>query len=317
MEETIELRELIETIWKGKWIIAALTVSFMLLAAVVSWFVLPEKYESTATVQVASEVQDTGIMSSYVAAEFTPSIFSQRIQNEQLMNEALEENGSDDEFHASNLSATVQSNTNLIDLNYTSSSADKAHDHLELFINKTKERMNTSVKNTLNQLEETYTAESEQLSSEIETIVEKYNNIIVSNELPEILIMQTMVNSQIILSINDTQTQALTKVDGKLHNELMQMQAEIESKSTEYRKVLDQYQSVKTGLDSFRPDPFIRVIVEPTLAENPASPNKTLNVAIAMVIGLMAGVGIVFFREYWKNSAPTSGSRNNSRNLQS
>ncbi len=46
MEETIELRELIETVWKGKWIIAGLTVLFMLVAAIVSWFVLPEQYES-------------------------------------------------------------------------------------------------------------------------------------------------------------------------------------------------------------------------------------------------------------------------------
>lgn len=311
MEETIELRELIETIWKGKWIIAGLTVLFMAVAAIVSLFVLPEKFESKATVQVASEVQDTGIMSSYVAAEFTPTIFSQRIQNVQLMNEGLGENDIQDEFHAADLTATIQSNTDLIDLKYTSKSAEKAQQYLELFIDKTKNRMNTSVKNTLNQLEETYSSEAEQLSGEIEGIVEKYNRLVVSNGLPDILMMQTMVNSQIILSVEDSQLDALTKVDGKLHNELMQMQAEIESKSTEYRNVLDKYQSVKTGLDSFRPDPFIRVIVEPTLAENPASPNKTLNVAIAMVIGLMAGVGIVFFREYWKNSAPTTASRNN------
>ncbi|AOV08791.1 Wzz/FepE/Etk N-terminal domain-containing protein [Sporosarcina ureilytica] len=302
MEETIELRELIETIWKGKWIIAGLTALFMLIAAGLSWFVLDEKFESKATVQVASEVQDTGIMSSYVAAEFTPVIFSQRIQNTQLMNEALEESGISGKFNSSNLSVAVQANTNLVDLTYTSSNANQAHDHLELFINKTKERMNTSVKNTLNELEKTYTSESNQLSEEIETLVETYNKLIVSNDLPEILIMQTMVNSQLMLTINDDQVKGLAQVSGSLHNELMQMQAQIETKSEEYRKVLGKYQSVKTGLDSFRPDPFIRTIIEPTLAEGHSAPNKMLNIVIAMIIGLMAGIGIVFFREYWKNS---------------
>lgn len=305
MEETIELRELLETIWKGKWIIAGLTALFMLVAAILSWFVLPEKYESKATVQVASEVQDAGIMSSYVAAEFTPVIFSQRIKNEILMNEAFKEKGINEKLVLDDLSATVQANTNLVDLNYTSTSAEKAQEHLTLFISKTKERMNTSVKRTLTELEKTYTSEADQLSGEIESLIEKYNTLIVSNGLPEILIMQTLVNSQIIMTVNDDQTKALTKVNGVLHNELMQMQTQVASKSAEYRSVLDKYQSVKTGLDSFRPDPFVRIIIEPTMPEHQSAPSNLLNIVIAMIIGLMAGLGIVFFRQYWKNSAPT------------
>ena len=90
----------------------------------------------------------------------------------------------------------------------------------------------------------------------------------------------------------------------KLQNELLQLQVQIQSKSEEYGKVLANYQSVKTGMGSFKPDPFIRVIAEPTLAEGPASPNKMLNLAIGLVIGVMMGIGIVFFRQYWKNSTP-------------
>lgn len=305
MEETIEVRELIETVWKGKWIISVLTATTMLLAAVISWFILPEEYESKATVQVSSNVEDTEIISSFVATEFTPLIFSQRIKDEVNMNHALKEIGEAESFQPENLSANMQQNTNLIDITYKSINAEKAHDHLELFINKTIEQMNASVKITLQDLEKTYTYESNQLSAEIETLVGKYNNLIVSNKLPEILIIQTMMSSQVITSLSDAQTEEISIVDGSLHNELMQMQAQIASKSAEYRKVLDRYQSVKTGLDSFNPDPFIRMIIEPTMPENPTAPNKMLNVAIAMVIGLMAGLGIVFFREYWKNTKPT------------
>lgn len=303
MEETIELRELIETIWKGKWIILSVTVLFMVIAAIVSLFVLTEKYESKATVQVESGTQDAGIMASYVAAEFTPEIFTERIRNVQLMNQGLQDQGIDELFDKNALTTNVQSDSTLVELTYTNTSPEKAQQYLDLFITTTKDRMNTSVKNTLNQLEETYSSEAEQLSGEIEAIVEKYNATVSANELPDLLTMQMMINSQIVLSIEEDQLETLRKVDGKLHNELMQMQAEIGSKSSEYRNVLEKYQSVKTGLDSFRPEPYIRVIVEPTLAENPSAPNKTLNVAIAMVIGLMASVGIVFFREYWKNSA--------------
>ncbi|GKV57408.1 LPS biosynthesis protein [Sporosarcina sp. NCCP-2222] len=304
MEETIELRELMEIIWRGKWLIALLTAIFVLAAAVLSWFVLPKQFVSKATVQVASEVQDTGIMSSYVAAEFTPVVFTQRIKNQTMMNEALQEAGFNEKFDEEKISITEQTNTNLVELRYTASTPGDAQEKLNLFILKAKEQMNQSVKNTLNELEKTYASEAKHLSAEIETLIGQYNQKVRSNGLPEILIMQTLVGSQIITPITDQQMTALTKVDGTLHNDLMQMQAQIDSKSAEYRSVLDKYQSVKTGLDSFRPDPFIRLIVDPTLPEVPSGPNKVLNMAIAFIIGLMAGVGIAFFREYWKNSAP-------------
>lgn len=44
---------------------------------------------------------------------------------------------------------------------------------------------------------------------------------------------------------------------------------------------------------------IISPAVEPT---NPVAPNKKLNVAIAGVLGIMLGMFIAFFREYWKNS---------------
>lgn len=304
MEETIELRKLIEIVWKGKWIISGLTAFFVLIAAIISWLVLPVEYESKATVQVASEVQDTGIMSSYVAAEFTPVIFTQRIKNPTLMNEALEEAGIVKKFDVNSLSVNTQANTNLVELRYTAVTSEAAQKELSLFIQKTKERMNQSVKNTLNALEKTYTSESEHLSAEIETLVGQYNDMVMKNGLPKILIMQSLMSSQIVTPITEEQLSALSKIDGALHNELMQMQAQIASKSAEYRTVLDKYQSVKTGLESFRPDPFIRQIVDPTLPENPSAPNKLMNIAIAVIIGFLAGIGIVFFREYWKNSSP-------------
>ena len=37
---------------------------------------------------------------------------------------------------------------------------------------------------------------------------------------------------------------------------------------------------------------------------NPVAPNKKMNIAIAAVLGLMLGVFIAFFIEYWKSSDP-------------
>ncbi|NLM44839.1 MAG: capsular biosynthesis protein, partial [Clostridiales bacterium] len=46
------------------------------------------------------------------------------------------------------------------------------------------------------------------------------------------------------------------------------------------------------------------MIVSPAIVPDiPVAPKKALNMAVAMVLGLMMGVFVVFFMDYWKNSA--------------
>lgn len=50
-------------------------------------------------------------------------------------------------------------------------------------------------------------------------------------------------------------------------------------------------------------NPHISLITRAETPDKPVGPRRTLNVAIAIVLGLMLGVFIVFFREYWKHSS--------------
>lgn len=304
MEETIELRELLEIVWKGKVVIAICTIICMLLAGIASWVILDEKYESKAVVQVASGVQDTGIMANYVATEFTPTIYAQRIQNKPIMQQALQDAGVKIKYNEKNLVATTDADPtkNLVELKVTANSAKEAQQQLQILMDATKQKMNESVQLTLQNLESTYKMEADSLTKEIDSIIEQYNQIIRENNLPKLLILQTILNTEMVLNISEEQAATLSNINGNLQNQLLQLQVQVQTKSEEYRNTLANYQSVKTGLDSFKPDPFIRVIAEPTLAEAPASPNKLLNLAIGLVIGMMLGLGIVFFRYYWKNS---------------
>lgn len=145
--------------------------------------------------------------------------------------------------------------------------------------------------------------EANALTTEIDSIIEQYNKLIRENNLPELLILQTILNTEVILNVSEEQTAALSNVNGYLQNKLLQLQAQIQTKSEEYRTTLANYQSVKTGLDSFKPDPFIRVIAEPTLPEEASSPNKMVNLAIGLVFGILLGLAVVLFGYYWRNSA--------------
>ena len=53
------------------------------------------------------------------------------------------------------------------------------------------------------------------------------------------------------------------------------------------------------------PNGNVRVIEEVELPENPVSPNKTMNIAIAFLLGLMVSVGLVFLLEYLDNTYKT------------
>ncbi|UUV25086.1 MULTISPECIES: Wzz/FepE/Etk N-terminal domain-containing protein [Lysinibacillus] len=304
MEETVELRELLGIVWKGKSIIAICTIACLFLTGIVSWFVLEEKFESKAVVQVASAVQDTGIMANYVATEFTPTIYAQRIQNKPIMKKALQDAGIKIKYNEKNLVAKVDADPvkNLVELTFIANSSKEAQQQLQILMEATKQKMNESVQSTLQDLEVTYNTEANALTREIDSIIEQYNKIIRENNLPKILILQTILNTEMIINISEEQSATLSNVNGNLQNQLLQLQAQIQTKSEEYRKTLANYQSVKTGLDSFKPDPFIRVIAEPTLAEEATSPNKMLNLAIGLVIGMILGLSIVFFRQYWRNS---------------
>ena len=50
------------------------------------------------------------------------------------------------------------------------------------------------------------------------------------------------------------------------------------------------------------PNGNVRVIEAVQLPENPVAPNKTMNIAIAFLLGLMVSVGLVFLLEYLDNT---------------
>ncbi|AYO31451.1 hypothetical protein D2962_13355 [Biomaibacter acetigenes] len=53
MEEEISLRELIEVLLRGKWIIAAITIIAMLVSGIFSFFIISPTYEARTTLMVS------------------------------------------------------------------------------------------------------------------------------------------------------------------------------------------------------------------------------------------------------------------------
>lgn len=66
--------------------------------------------------------------------------------------------------------------------------------------------------------------------------------------------------------------------------------------------ITDQF--IKTSTDLI-PNGNVKIVEQVKLPENPASPNKKLNIAIAFILGLMVSVGLSFLLEFMDNTFKT------------
>jgi uncharacterized protein involved in exopolysaccharide biosynthesis len=97
----------------------------------------------------------------------------------------------------------------------------------------------------------------------------------------------------------------------QLHNQLDSLKSRRENLETTIKMLRGEIEDIEITINDLTINQkFIHNIkqIEPPLKpENPIAPKKKQNIAIAAVIGLMLGVFIAFFREFWANSAKEEG----------
>ncbi|SFR14262.1 GumC family protein [Desulfoscipio geothermicus] len=127
MEEEINLRELIEVLINGKWIIIGICFVSVLLAGVLSFFVLPEKYEARATIMVKEQPKtepENGSLEALLSSlskspEMTVEAYRQQVTNPWILQKVIKELELDPEVYSIKslreaISTEVVKDTNLI-----------------------------------------------------------------------------------------------------------------------------------------------------------------------------------------------------------
>lgn len=121
---------------------------------------------------------------------------------------------------------------------------------------------------------------------------------------------------EVILSGINSKKAAISSNIQKTQGELEKLQALFAKKQTEYNRLQQQYTIAQDTYNTFLQkyqetrittsgkigDANIMVVSPAIIPDRPVSPRKALNIAIAMVLGLMVGVFTVFFLDYWKKS---------------
>lgn len=279
MEEEISLRELIEVLLKRKWMIVGITVIAVIAAGLISMFVLDEKYEAMAQIKI-NEPIDIEV----------PRDLNVPDQN-MIINDSL---------------TKVISITEKISLQRLNAEINNM-----TFLNKLAEKLDEDV--TADRLRgDTLTLETDDDgSSDIVTLKVSYDNPEGAKNMADTAAEQlskqiSAANIQEVESSIENLSYQINEIETAIENDnrdvdLSSLQVEKRQRSLEniYEGLIQKREEMKVAeslLNRYEP---VSVIAPAFTPENPTSPNTKLNLAIAMVLGLMVGVFGAFFREYW------------------
>jgi chain length determinant protein (polysaccharide antigen chain regulator) len=316
MEEEISLRELIEVILKGKWIIASVTIAAMLIAGVFSYFIIKPTYESKATLLVNSLQQEQeSPLTAYLNESVSPTAYMERLKSQELLARVIKNNNLNLSLENLKNSLTIENekDTPVLSLTLKGEDPEKVQKLLEAIIKEAPIFIGEKVSKRLNSLADQY---KEQLESEdllLQEALVKYNNARAAEGLPTIVILDavTQTGKQYILNVDEKYMEELRNLDKNKQVEFQKLNNQVNTLTDLYNQYSKNYEEARSTAKLFKVDNKFSVLSEPEFSDNPVSPRKALNVAIAMVIGLMVSVGFVFLRHYWVES----GKENNEGNV--
>lgn len=335
MDEDFDLRSLIETLIRGKWIVIVTSFTAILVSGFISFFILPRVYEATALASVlenpAPGIPGTQaglaevLKSPTIDAKILVSSFQGYIRSREFYEQAVSELKLDPrDFSAEDLSAAIKveivKDTRMIKITvrgrdpaFASSVANFAARRLDQFARRQTEA----------ELEGRLAALQEQLSSELSFVEANITELEkIQAGLPATNVLRTSIArdpflQELATSLAQTSLAIISRLT--LENE------ELNPAYVEVQRALAQQWANKALLDAqldqvtksrARVEALadvlgakIRLVVEAPVPDQPVSPRKKLNIAVAGVLGVMLGTFLVFFVEFWRGSGQAGVAR--------
>jgi succinoglycan biosynthesis transport protein ExoP len=305
--DEISLREIIEVVWNGKWIILLVTLLAVVTSGIVSFFVLDPVYEARSTVMINNPESDKQLsLQAYKEQVANHAIMSRTISALNLHDQDITINRLRDKINAE-----IVKDTNLIRITVSDNDP-------KLAANITNAVTNQFVAFMSNQ-------SIEQLKRDLEFNIENINEAITLNEENLKDVQSELANTPQILVTNKSLSEDayLHAVVSDKNNTSNAEAGSIQLKSEQFNPLFISLENSESELkleisrlenkkeETLQKLKENRLIVKDNLLvvsqaiepEEPVGPRKLLNVAIAGVVGGMISLFIVFIMEYWRNSA--------------
>jgi len=142
--------------------------------------------------------------------------------------------------------------------------------------------------------------EAEELNSSYSTIKDIASNLNV--ELSKTIAQKNNLQKEI--NVLQKELEVLQADLAERQHEDMIIQEKVKFSQETYNAFLEKYEETRIASSSAIGDSTIIMVSQAVEPLHPVAPNKKLNIAIAGVLGIMLGVFIAFFREYWRASEP-------------
>lgn len=303
--EEISLRELIEILIKRRKIIIAFTIGIIAIAFVLSFFIMTPVYEAVTVLNVqnisynthSGNVNGTNIflnnenMDWQELSQIDPGITQ---DSRALISSLIQYPSMSEEAYKNKLLGPELLNK----------VKDNVPELSEATIEKIKNKINIEAKDGLFTIKikdpdpKIATAIGNTLSDVFISYVDKYNSDYVDR-----------LNKYIITAI-EKQEKDMTNISTELSkaealsdkNKTKQLQIKHDISKQIYEVLLFKEEQLNLIQMMDFGDKNVAIVRKAYEPQNPISPNKKLNLAIAGVLGLMLGVFIAFFAEYWKTS---------------
>ncbi|MGM0472077.1 MAG: Wzz/FepE/Etk N-terminal domain-containing protein [Bacillota bacterium] len=261
----IDLREYLEVLWSGKWIIIGLLIIAILTTGIVTQYFMEPVYQTETTIRLTNIEGIYSDSNNAVHILKSTNLISPIMKN-------LGEDYSQSElvnYIDENIKINNLENTKIINIKINNNEPELAYKLANNIVDKFAVNSRESTKKIITNKKETL----QNLKEEKQFIENKIKN---TNEEIDNITSNSMKAIEKNILING------------LTNKLSSYQ---EQKN----KLLGKINELKNELDSYYD---VEILDSPYLPQEPISPNLKLNLAIAGVLSLMIGVFIVFFREF-------------------
>ncbi|MGM8215078.1 Wzz/FepE/Etk N-terminal domain-containing protein [Bacillaceae bacterium W0354] len=305
-EQEISLREIIEALLNGKWIIVSITALFTIVAIIYSFIIADPVYESKATVIINKVEQPIGSLNEYVDNATSKEMVIDVMKSPEVIQKTIKDLNLDRTISSlqNSLSVTaVENNEALVRIKLQGTDRELISNILDQLIVNTRDSIKQSVDTYITSYQELYLEKMDEEQQQLNEFLQEYSELEKAVGLPLlVLFQQNAAGSEYILEANEALLQELRELDKETQIEYEQVNARINRANQQLQEFYNFYSDAVTAQSLELVPERVSVFSNAFASVNPVKPNKMLNTAIALVLGLMVSVGVVFMREYWRNS---------------
>jgi succinoglycan biosynthesis transport protein ExoP len=333
MQEEISLREIIETIWNGKWIIIVTTIVSMLISGIFSFFILSPTYEAVSTISLGtnSAGQEEGQqqhLNSYADSVKTDIAINRLIEKLKLNRNEYSINSIRE-----SINVEVVTNTNVMKLKVKGKDPSTITNIANLLAFELGARIEISdrsqkiveFKNRLIEIDDSMNISKKELEESNNQLKENPEKLLTKQIVADEPYIQSILeettpdsnkelgamqlDSESINPVYSTLKEriAVTTINlamlsaekGNLETDILKNEVKIE----ELEQKMDEVK-LKTLKSERMLDGFNAVFISPAIkSTDPVGPKKLLNIMIAAIVGVMLSIMYVFVRDYWRSSS--------------